>query len=82
METAAGFDTSPVADRFDLDRVIVGLVKDLEDLRAGRISVDDARARADLAKQVMNGVRTVVNAQRYLEGRARPIPVDLPEAGP
>jgi len=34
------------------------------------MSVDAARAQAELAKQLFNGIRLVVNAQRMLEGRA------------
>ena len=42
-------------------------------LRAGEISVEDARVRAELAKQFMNGVRLVVNAQTLLAQRAKQI---------
>lgn len=64
--------TEPLSQRFDLDAVIAGLAADLESVRAGRMSVDAARAQADLAKQIFNGVRLVVNAQKYLEGRLLP----------
>lgn len=60
---------TPISDRFSLDAVILGLASDLESLRAGRISVEDARVRAEMAKQIMNGVRLVVNAQKFLEQR-------------
>jgi hypothetical protein len=65
--------STPLSDRFDLEGVIRGLATDLEALRAGRITVADAATRADLAKQIMNGVRLVVSAQRYLEQRAKQI---------
>jgi len=68
---------TPLSDRFDLDTVIRGLAGDLEALRAGRISVEDARVRAELAKQIMNGVRLVVNAQKFLEERARRLPAQI-----
>ena len=64
-------DATPLGDRFDLETVINGLASDLEALRAGRISVADARARAEMAKQLMNGVRLVISGQKYLEERAR-----------
>jgi len=67
-------DASPLNERFSLDSVINGLAGDLTALRAGKISVEDARVRAELAKQILNGVRTVVNAQKFLEGRALPLP--------
>jgi hypothetical protein len=64
-------DTSPLAERFSLDEVVNGLADDLRALRAGRISVEDARVRAELAKQIMNGVRLVINASKYLSEGAR-----------
>ena len=70
-------EASPLSERFSLDEVIHGLADDLEALRAGRMSVDAARASAELAKQLFNGVRLVVNAQRMLEQRA----ALLPQAG-
>lgn len=66
-------DASPMAERFSLDGVIAGLAGDLEQLRCGAISVEDARVRAELAKQFFNGVRLVINAQKYLEAGARRI---------
>lgn len=77
MDIAARSEASPLGERFNLDSVINGLACDLDELRAGKISVDDARVRAELAKQIMNGVRLVVNAQKYLEGRALPSPSSL-----
>lgn len=69
---SARSEASPLGERFNLDSVIAGLASDLDLLRAGKISVDDARVRGELAKQIMNGVRLVVNAQKYLEGRSIP----------
>jgi hypothetical protein len=63
--------SSPLSERFSLDAVILGLAEDLASLRAGQISVEDARVRAELAKQLMNGVRLVINAQKFLERGAR-----------
>lgn len=65
--------TSPVGDAFRLDAVICGLADDLDALRAGRITIDDARVRAALGKQIFNGVRLVINARRALEAGARPV---------
>jgi hypothetical protein len=72
MATAeARSEQSPLGDRFSLDEVINGIASDLRDLRDGKITVDQARVRAELAKQLMNGVRLVINAQKHLEDRAR-----------
>lgn len=65
---------SPLGERFNLETVIQGIADDIASLRAGTISVDDARVRGELAKQFMNGVRLVINAQKYLEERARITP--------
>ena len=72
-------DTTPLGDRFSLDEVITGLAGDLVALRNREISVEDAKARADLAKQIMNGVRLVINGQAMLERRARQIQPPDPE---
>ncbi|WP_230463306.1 hypothetical protein [Sphingobium sp. Cam5-1] len=61
-----------VGDRYSLDMIVKGIADDLVALRAGRISIKDAQARALLAKQYMNGVRLVINARKSLEGDARP----------
>ena len=68
--------SAPIADRFDLEAVIKGLAQDLEALRAGTITKDDARVRADLAKQIMNGIRLVVTARKYLQEAAKLIGAD------
>lgn len=72
MAGTAHSSSTPLADRFQLEMVILGLAGDLESLRQGAISVDDARARAELAKQIMNGVRMVINAQKFLAANAIP----------
>lgn len=63
----------PLGERFSLDDTINGLASDLKELRDGKISVNSALARAALAKQIFNGVRIVINAQRMLEERAKPV---------
>lgn len=63
------------ADRYSLDSIVKGIADDLIALREGRISIKDAQARAELAKQYMNGVRLVMNARRSLESSAKPIPL-------
>jgi hypothetical protein len=56
-----------IAETFNLEEVITGLASDLKERRAGKITVEDARARADLARQIFNGLRLFVTAQKYLE---------------
>lgn len=63
------------ADRYSLDSIVKGIADDLIALREGRISIKDAQARAELAKQYMNGVRLVMNARRSLESSAKPVPL-------
>jgi len=61
-------------DRFDLESLIRALVQDLNELRAGKINIRDAHARAVLAKEILRGVHYAVVAQRYFEERALPAP--------
>lgn len=63
-----------MAERFNLMTFTDDLIGDLRALRSGRISVRDAHARAELAKQVLRAVHYVVTAQRYLGDRALPVP--------
>ena len=51
------YAATPVADALGLKTIIRDLSADLADLRAGTITVNDALARAALAKQIWNGVR-------------------------
>lgn len=74
-------EAAPLAERFKLDNLIDDLAEDLRALRAGRISVRDARARADLAKQILRGVHYVVIAQKFMAERALPVP-DSPPTPP
>lgn len=63
----------PAAQMFNLVGFTNSLIKDLEDLRAGMISPENARARALLAKHVLRSVHYVVTAQKYIERQALPI---------
>ncbi len=71
MATDSRSETSPMNERFALDEVILGLASDLKELRARRITISDAQARAELAKQIFNGVRLAINAQKMISDRAR-----------
>lgn len=72
---------SPLDERFSLETIISGLASDLEAVRAGRMTIEAARAQAEIAKQLFNGVRLVVNAQKYLETRLIPVGDDTPSTG-
>lgn len=69
------YEAAPVSEQLGLSAVIAGLVGDLDELRAGKISVNDAVARSLLAKQIFNGVRIYLNGTKLLAGRA---PAALP----
>lgn len=70
---ARDYEISPVTDRLNLDKIILGLSSDLEQLRAGKISVNDAIARSLLAKQIFNGVRIYLSASKMLASGASTI---------
>lgn len=67
---ARDYETSPASDRLGLDKVIAGLVGDLEELRSGKIAVNDAIARSMLAKQIFNGVRLYLMGTKLLSDQA------------
>lgn len=68
------YETAPVSDQLGLTSVISGLIGDLDALRAGNISVNDAVARSLLAKQIFNGVRIYLNGAKMLSDNARSLP--------
>lgn len=63
-----------LSERLNLSDLVSGLVGDLRLLREGKISVRDAHARAELARQILRGVHYVVSAQKYLDGTLLPPP--------
>jgi len=71
---ARDYESAPVSDGLGLVQVINGLVKDLESLRAGEISTQDAIARSLLAKQIFNGVRIYLTGTKLLTERAKAVP--------
>lgn len=68
------YDSMPVADQLAIPTIIAGLAADLEELRAGKISVNDAIARSMLAKQIFNGVRIYLNGAKLLADNAKRVP--------
>lgn len=71
---------APLSERFNLGSFTDGLISDLQLLRDGKISVRDAKARAELARQVLRSVHYIVTAQKYLGDNAKPLPVPKGEA--
>lgn len=69
---ARDYTTAPISEQLGLPQIIAGLCGDLEALRKGEISVNDAMARSMLAKQVFNGVRLYMNGTKLLSENARP----------
>ena len=61
------YASTPVADALGLKTLIRDLAADLSDLRAGTITVNDALARAALAKQIWNGVRLYMAVGKSVE---------------
>ena len=69
---ARDYETAPVSEQLGLSSVITGLIGDLDALRAGKITVNDAVARSLLAKQIFNGVRIYLNGTKVLSDNAKP----------
>jgi hypothetical protein len=65
-------NATPLAEKFSLADIINGLSDDLKARRAGSITIEDARVRAEMAKQIICGVRLYVQAQKMLEGQLKP----------
>lgn len=63
-------DEGPLSKRFHLTMFTDDLIRDLDLLRAGKISIRDAAVRADLARQVLRAVALIVTAQKYIESQA------------
>ena len=66
-------ETGPLSERFNLVDFTDSLIADLHALRAGHISIRDAMARAEIAKQVLRSVGFVISAQKYLSDNAKPM---------
>lgn len=76
------YTSAPISDHLGIPTIISGLCADLEQLRKGEISVNDAMARSMLAKQIFNGVRLYMNGTKILADSARPtIAIEGEQAG-
>lgn len=74
-------NTRSLAESLNLSTLITDLAGDLKALREGRISVRDAQARAELARQILRGVHYVVTAQKFIESQAMSLPVPPKKRG-
>jgi hypothetical protein len=84
MPTPRDYTSAPVSETLGIQAIIAGLANDLAELRAGKISVNDAMARSMLAKQIFNGVRIYLNGTKLLSDNARlmsPAASPVPPAG-
>lgn len=80
---ARDYTSAPIADQLGIPSIIAGLCGDLEQLRQGKISVNDAMARSMLAKQIFNGVRLYMNGTKLLSENARPAKsINVPQSHP
>lgn len=59
----------------DLDLIAFtkNLIGDLNGLRSGAVSIPQARATAELARQIIRSMHLVVTAQKLIESRAKPL---------
>lgn len=71
---ARDYESAPATQTLGLDGIIGGLADDLKALRRGEITVNDALARAALAKQIFNGARLYLQATKLLSDNAKPVP--------
>ena len=76
------YTSAPIAEQLGIPAIIAGLCGDLDSLRKGEISVNDAMARSMLAKQIFNGVRLYMNGTKLLSENARPVSASLPTKDP
>jgi hypothetical protein len=70
---ARDYESAPASEALGLTDIIRGLAGDLDALRAGKITVQDAVARSMLAKQIFNGVRIYLNGTKLLSDQARSV---------
>ena len=76
---ARDYTSAPISEQLGIPLIIAGLCQDLDELRSGRISVNDAMARSMLAKQIFNGVRLYMNGTKLLSDSAAPVKAIAPE---
>lgn len=69
-------EQKPLAEQ--LATFAIELMADVRDLRVGKISVTDARARAQLAREAMRAIHLQFEGMKWLEARAKQLPAPDP----
>jgi hypothetical protein len=54
-----------------LNEVTLGLIQDLRDLRAGKITNTDARTRAQIAREILRGVHLALEGMEIIQAPTR-----------
>lgn len=57
-----------------LSQFTLDLIQDIKDLRAGKITNTDARARALLAREALRAVHLQLEGMKWLSGSAKALP--------
>jgi len=70
--------TSAGIHALNIVNIVQGLVQDLNDLRAGKLTIQKANAHSKLAHEILRGINFVISAQKFIEGQA----IQLPSAEP
>jgi hypothetical protein len=60
----------------DIVSITHGILADLQALRLREISVPEARARAELARQALRAVGFTLQAQKFLAGAAKTVAIE------
>jgi hypothetical protein len=60
-------------EQFDIATIVRGLASDLQQVRNGTMSIQQASAQADLAKQLFNGLRLVIQARKFLDAEMKAV---------
>lgn len=56
-----------------LNEVTLGLIQDLKDLRAKKITNTDARVRAQLGREILRSVHLQLEGMKVIEGKAKKV---------
>lgn len=62
--------------QIELKDVTVGLINDLNDLRAGKITNTDARVRAQLGREILRSIHIQLEGMQLIEQRAKQVAIE------
>lgn len=60
-------------EQFDIAAIVRGLASDLQRVRDGTMTIQQASAQAELAKQLFNGLRLVIQARKFLDAEMKAV---------